>query len=78
MGLLTLLHAPELISTPLGNRICLGFCVFWSIRALCQVFVYSPSLWRGRAFETAVHVLFLAFWIDMAVIYALVASGIEK
>lgn len=78
MGLLTLLHAPELISTLLGNRICLGFSVFWSIRALCQVFVYSPSLWRGKTFETALHVLFLAFWIYMAVIYAMVASGIGK
>lgn len=75
MGLLTLLHAHELISTPLGNNICLGFAVFWLIRAFCQVFVYSPLLWRGKAFETTVHVLFLAFWIYMTVVYGLIAAG---
>ena len=75
MGLLTLLHAQDLISTPLGNHICLGFAIFWSIRAFCQVFVYSPSSWRGKAFETTLHVLFLAFWIYMTVMYGLVAIG---
>jgi hypothetical protein len=70
MGLLTLLRAEELISTTLGNEICLGFAFFWGIRAFCQLFVYSPSLWRGKAFETFVHLLFLAFWSYMTMVYA--------
>jgi hypothetical protein len=75
MGLLTLVHPQELISTPFGNDLCLGLAAFWSIRALCQVFVYSPSLWRGKLFETGCHVLFLTFWIYMAVVYGWIASG---
>ncbi len=69
IGLLCFSSAEELIATPLGRRICLGLGVFWSIRALVQWFVYSTELWRGRRFETGVHVVFSALWMYCAVVF---------
>lgn len=61
--------ADDLIGTQLGRRICLGLGFFWSVRALVQWFVYSPELWRGRRFETAVHVVFSLLWVYCAVVF---------
>jgi hypothetical protein len=47
-----------------GARALLG------ARWCAQHFVYSPSLWRGRRFETAVHVLFTALWTWLTSVYA--------
>jgi hypothetical protein len=63
MGLLTLSSADDLLGTSVGRRILLGLSVFWFVRLLCQLFVYSPKLWRGKGFETAIHLLFTALWI---------------
>lgn len=68
-GLLSFTSAEELITTPLGRRICLGLGVFWGIRALVQWFFYSSELWRGRRFETGVHVVFSALWVYCAVVF---------
>lgn len=73
IGLLCFTSAEELITTPLGRRICLGLGVFWGIRALVQWFFYSPELWRGRRFETSVHVVFSALWVYCAVVFIGVA-----
>lgn len=73
IGLLCFTSAEELIATPLGRRICLGLGVFWGIRALVQWFFYSPELWRGRRFETSVHVVFSALWVYCAVVFIGVA-----
>lgn len=69
MGSLCISSASELLGTPLGRRICLGMGVFWSIRALVQWFVYSKELWRGKRFESVVHVVFSAKWIYCAVVF---------
>lgn len=61
-GLLCLTSADDLIDTRLGNRITLGLAIFWGLRLFFQFFVYSPALWRGKRFETAVHVLFSLLW----------------
>jgi len=73
IGLLCFTSAEELIATPLGRRICLGLGVFWGIRALVQWFFYSPELWRGRRFETSVHVVFSGLWVYCAVVFIGVA-----
>ncbi|HRF78689.1 MAG TPA: hypothetical protein PL070_01250 [Flavobacteriales bacterium] len=73
VGLLCFTSAEELVATPLGRRICLGLGVFWGIRALVQWFFYSPELWRGRSFETSVHVVFSALWVYCAVVFIGVA-----
>src|ERR1700758_4777951 len=56
MGLLCLISSKELIDTGLGKKISLGLGIFWIIRLLVQFFGYSTSLWKGKKFETIMHV----------------------
>jgi hypothetical protein len=62
MGILCVTSSSELVSTSLGNRICLGLGIFWGTRFLIQFFGYSSQLWKGKPFETIVHVLFSLLW----------------
>lgn len=75
MGLLCLSSSTDLIGTPLGKTISLGLGIFWSIRLFIQFFGYSPDLWRGKAFETTMHVLFSLFWAYMSVVFIWTAVG---
>ena len=68
-GILCLSSAEELIATDLGRRICLGLGIFWAFRLFFQLFVYSIKLWRGKIFETGVHIIFTAFWIYLCLIF---------
>ena len=72
MGLLCLTSAVELTSTKLGNSICLGFAVFWTIRLFIQFFGYSPDTWKGKTFETTIHVLASMFWAYLSVVFWLI------
>ena len=69
MGVLCLTSASELIETKLGKTICLGFGVFWTIRLFIQFFVYSTKLWKGKTFETIVHILFSLLWIYLSFVF---------
>jgi hypothetical protein len=69
MGLLCLTSTSELIETNLGKKISLGFGVFWTIRLFIQLFVYSTDLWKGKKFETIIHILFSIFWIYFSSIF---------
>jgi hypothetical protein len=62
LGLLCLTSADSLLNTHLGKRICLGLGVFWAVRLYVQLFVYSSKLWKGKTFETIMHILFIALW----------------
>ena len=75
IGLLCLMKADELIHTPLGRYLCLLLSVFWTLRLLVQFFGYSSVLWRGKVFETAVHVVFSAFWAYAAAVFGFIALG---
>ena len=75
MGLLCLTSAPELVGTPLGRRVALGCGVFWLARLLIQFFGYSSELWRGKRFETGVHIVFAGFWSYLSVVFLLVGLG---
>jgi hypothetical protein len=75
MGLLCLSSAPALVGTALGRRVSLGLGVFWLLRLLVQFVGYSPALWRGRPFETTVHVVFALLWAYLTVVFLLVARG---
>jgi hypothetical protein len=77
MGLLCLTSAAELVGTPLGRRVALGLGVFWLARLLIQFFGYSASLWRGKRFETIIHVLFSVFWTYLSAVFILVGLGIR-
>ena len=48
-----------------------SLAAFWALRLWCQWFVYRRELWRGQAFETAMHAVFTAIWIYLAAIFAL-------
>ncbi|WP_350215943.1 hypothetical protein [Ekhidna sp.] len=69
MGLLCLTSTNELVKTTLGKRVSFGFGVFWSFRLLIQLFVYSVHLWKGKKFETFVHVIFTCAWIYLSVVF---------
>lgn len=69
MGLLCLTSTIELIETNLGKKISLGLGVFWTIRLFIQLFVYSTDLWKGKKFETLIHILFSIFWIYFSSIF---------
>lgn len=72
IGLLCLTSSNELINTELGKKVSLGLGVFWSIRFIFQLFVYSPKLWKGKKFETSMHIVFTVFWIYMSSLFLII------
>jgi len=71
MGLLCLTSSNELVNTVFGKRISLGLGIFWAVRLCVQFFGYSSKLWKGKSFETTVHILFSIFWIYLSAIFIL-------
>lgn len=69
IGLLCVTSAAELVETKLGNTVSLGLGVFWIIRLFFQLFVYSSNLWKGKKFETAIHIMFTIFWIYLSGVF---------
>ncbi len=69
MGLLCLTSSGELIETNLGKKISLGLGVFWAIRLFIQFFGYSSDLWKGKTFETLMHILFSILWAYLSSIF---------
>ena len=53
---------PLLAPTPLARAVLAGMAIFWFLRLLTQWLVYDWSLWRGRRFETLVHIVFTGLW----------------
>ena len=72
IGVLCLTSANELIKTTLGKRISLGLGIFWITRLFIQFFGYSAKLWKGKTFETIIHVLFSIFWAYLSAIFILI------
>ncbi|PQJ80829.1 hypothetical protein [Polaribacter porphyrae] len=72
IGLLCLTSANELIETNLGKKISFGLGVFWLIRLVFQLFIYSPKLWKGKKFETVMHIVFTIFWIYMSILFTMI------
>ncbi len=72
MGLLSLTQATAMVHTDLGRIISLGMGVFWGFRLLFQLFVYSVKLWKGKPFETSIHIVFTLLWIYITSVYSLV------
>lgn len=69
MGVLCLTSSTEIIGTTLGNRISLGFSIFWAIRLFIQFFGYSAKLWKGKNFETNMHILFTLLWTYLTAVF---------
>ena len=68
-GILYLTCTTDLLTTVLGHRISLGFFIFWACRLILQFFGYSSSLWRGKPFETAMHILFSLLWLFLTAVF---------
>lgn len=75
MGVLCLTSAQELTETVFGQRIAFGIAVFWIVRLLIQLFGYSSMLWKGKRFETVIHILFTVLWFYISTVFVLVALG---
>lgn len=75
MGLLCFFYAPDITNTRLGKKLSFGLFIFWAIRLLFQFFVYSPRLWRGKKFETIVHIIFSLLWVYLASLFLLIYLG---
>ena len=73
MGILCLTSAADLLNTNLGKRICLGLGIFWLIRLVIQFVGYSSKLWRGKRFETGMHILFSLFWIYLSTVFLVIS-----
>ncbi len=69
MGILSFFYSDQLLTNPFGKVISLGLAIFWSIRLLFQFFVYSKELWKGKTFETIMHIIFALIWIYLTVVY---------
>jgi hypothetical protein len=72
MGMICLICAEDIVHTRLGKRVSFGLFIFWALRLVIQFFVYSPNLWKGKRFETAMHILFSLLWIYLTVVFLLV------
>ncbi|MES2997324.1 MAG: hypothetical protein V4733_11000 [Verrucomicrobiota bacterium] len=75
MGLLCVTSAAELVSTPLGRKVSAGLFVFWLCRLIIQFFGYSTELWRGKRFETSMHILFACLWMALTATFGWAAYG---
>jgi hypothetical protein len=71
MGVLCVYASVELVQTRLGKMICFGLFIFWLARLVFQFFVYSSELWKGKKFETAVHIGFSFLWIYFTAVFLL-------
>lgn len=69
MGLLCITSAQQLYSTPFGKKVSAGLAVFWIARLAIQFFGYSSELWKGKKFETAMHLLFSLLWIYFSFVF---------
>lgn len=69
IGLFCLTSSQDLIFTDLGKKVSLAFGVFWAIRLFIQFFGYSSVLWKGKKFETVMHVLFSILWTYLSVVF---------
>jgi len=73
MGLLCVCSSNELANSHLGKHICLGFGIFWAVRLFIQFFGYSSILWKGKTFETIVHIIFVCLWAYLSFIFLSIA-----
>lgn len=69
MGLLCFTSSTELIGTNLGKKVSLGLGIFWTVRLFIQFFGYSTELWKGKTFETAMHIIFSILWAYLSSIF---------
>lgn len=72
MGLLCSFASDDIVHTKLGQQIALGMAIFWFTRLFFQFFVYSSTLWKGKLFETIVHIAFTVLWTYLSAIFFMI------
>jgi hypothetical protein len=72
IGVFCIYSSEDIIHTKLGKQLALGLFIFWFIRLLFQFFVYSPKLWKGKLFETSVHIIFSCLWTYFSSVFFLI------
>ncbi len=77
MGVLCILCANDLVTTFFGQKIAFGLALFWGMRLFFQFFVYSKDLWKGKRFETWVHLIFSILWLYITLVFSLVALNLS-
>ena len=76
MGILCITSAAEIVSTKLGKNVSLGLSIFWTTRLIIQFFGYSSTPWKGKTFETIMHILFTCLWAYLSIVFFLVWQGV--
>ncbi|HTA83795.1 MAG TPA: hypothetical protein VK783_12695 [Bacteroidia bacterium] len=76
MALLCIFCSHDLLYTHLGRQIGFGLFIFWGIRLVFQLFVYSPKLWKGKLFETSIHILFSLLWAYITIVFYMASCTI--
>ncbi len=72
MGVFCIYSSSDIIYTKLGQQLSLGLCIFWTTRLIFQFCIYSPKLWKGKTFESTVHILFSLLWIYFSMVFFLI------
>jgi len=68
---LLLMYGDALLErTPLSRAVLIGLTIFWALRMLMQWFFYSPDVWRGNRFNTAMHYVFSGAWVYVTTTFA--------
>lgn len=70
-GLLCFYSSNDLLSTSLGNQLCIGLAVFWLVRLGVQLFGFSVVLWKGKRKETSIHLLLIILWSYIASVFCI-------
>jgi len=69
IGVLCIYSTNDILHTSLGKQLSFGLFIFWFVRLVFQFFVYSAQLWKGKKFETAIHILFSILWLYFALVF---------
>jgi len=69
MGILCIYSSSDLVHTKLGNQVAIGLFIFWFMRLITQFFICSSKLWKGKNFETIIHIIFSALWIYLTLVF---------
>lgn len=75
MGIICIFFTKEMMHTEFGKIISAGLGIFWLIRLFFQLFIYSSELWKGKAFETSIHIAFTLLWAYLSFIFLYVKFG---
>jgi len=63
--------------TRLSRAVLIGLTGFWGLRMLMQWLFYSPRVWRGNRFYTALHAVFSLGWIYVTAVCALALRSVS-